>query len=567
MKTKPFLCLPLVLLSAAFALAVVLFLFGCAPQAGVAADADLSREQRGGQAGAATIRYVAPAPEGKDEGDCSNPSSPCASVQYAVDQANAGDEVRIAGGTYTQVSHRPPPPGYAGEVAVITQCVYLSKSLTLRGGYTPSVDGGQGGWTVSDPAANPTVLDAQGQGRVLFIAGEISPTIEGLRLTGGNASGLGGFAGLNAGGGVYIITATATLSSNEVISNTGGAPIEGWGSLGGGVFLFRSPSQLIHNTISANIAVASNGASTGGGIYIFESAAELIGNVFEDNHGDGGAVLVENSPALLMDNQIRGNFAIGGFGGGGVYLLNSDAMLLRNVIADNRATNPGYDELYGGGGIYILGGSPQLIGNLISGNQYGTDACWGNGGGVYIGSGSRATFTNNVFLGNCASWGAQVYISYDSSPTFLHNTFTKAGPGITVFFNSQATLVNSIIVGQDIGLQVGDDSIATLNGVLWFDNQSNISGGGVVTVTSEYTGDPAFAEDGYHLTAASAAIDRGVNAGVETDLDGLPRLVGAAPDLGAHEYPVAVRPNLLFFPMTYKQEWLPGSLLLYPETH
>jgi hypothetical protein len=412
------------------------------------------------------------------------------------------------------------------------------------------------------------VLDAQGQGRVLFIAGEISPTIEGLRLTGGNASGLGGFAGLNAGGGVYIITATATLSSNEVISNTGGAPIEGWGSLGGGVFLFRSPSQLIHNTISANIAVASNGASTGGGIYIFESAAELIGNVFEDNHAtDGGAIFVENSPARLMDNQIRGNFAIGGFGGGGVVLAGSDAMLLHNIIADNRATNPGYDELYGGGGIRIGGGSPQLIGNVISGNQYGVGTCKGNGGGVYIGWESRATFTNNVFLGNCASWGAQVYISYDSSPTFLHNTFTKAGPGITVFFNSQATLVNSIIVGQDIGLQVGDDSIATLNGVLWFDNQSNISGGGVVTVTSEYTGDPAFAEDGYHLTAASAAIDRGVNAGVETDLDGLPRLVGAAPDLGAHEYPVAVRPNLLFFPMTYKQEWLQLLLALAPPRH
>ncbi len=189
MKIKNLLCLLLVWWSAAVVLVLVMLVVGCQSAKVVAAD---QAEVR--------IRYVAP--QGEDVGDCTDLTAPCASVQYAVDRANEGDEVRIAAGTYTQVSGRPAPPGYAGP-SVITQCVYLTKTLTLRGGYTSqaSVDEGQEEWNVSDPAANPTILDAQEQGRVLFIGGEISPTIEGLRTTGGNASDLGGFGGDNAGGG------------------------------------------------------------------------------------------------------------------------------------------------------------------------------------------------------------------------------------------------------------------------------------------------------------------------------------------------------------------------------
>ncbi len=57
---------------------------------------------------------------------------------------------------------------------------------------------------------------------------------------------------------------------------------------------------------------------------------------------------------------------------------------------------------------------------------------------------------------------------------------------------------------------------------------------GTITVTNEYTGTPAFAADGYHLTSASAAIDKGVDAGVTTDIDG--DLRDSTPDLGADEF-------------------------------
>jgi hypothetical protein len=90
---------------------------------------------------------------------------------------------------------------------------------------------------------------------------------------------------------------------------------------------------------------------------------------------------------------------------------------------------------------------------------------------------------------------------------------------------------------------------ATLDGVLWFSNKANVISTdpttatqvSFTTVTRAYTGDPAFAADGHHLMANSAAIDRGTRVGVATDIDGelRPRRWGC--DLGADEFPVALR--------------------------
>ena len=55
-------------------------------------------------------------------------SGPCdyTSIQAAVDAAIPGDVIKVAAGVYTGVN------SYGG----LTQTVYISKSLTIRGGYT-----------------------------------------------------------------------------------------------------------------------------------------------------------------------------------------------------------------------------------------------------------------------------------------------------------------------------------------------------------------------------------------------------------------------------------------------
>ena len=67
--------------------------------------------------------------------------APCHTVQYAVDQAIPGGEIRVAAGTYTDIGTR----------AGVTQVVYISKTLTLRGGYTTD-------FTARNPDVYKTVL-------------------------------------------------------------------------------------------------------------------------------------------------------------------------------------------------------------------------------------------------------------------------------------------------------------------------------------------------------------------------------------------------------------------------
>ena len=79
------------------------------------------------------IRYVATT--GSDvSNDCAVSGLPCATAQHAVDVATDGDEVRIVAGTYSDLSVR--PRADVTTTGVVTQIVYLSKTLTLRGGYT-----------------------------------------------------------------------------------------------------------------------------------------------------------------------------------------------------------------------------------------------------------------------------------------------------------------------------------------------------------------------------------------------------------------------------------------------
>jgi nitrous oxidase accessory protein NosD len=309
-------------------------------------------------------------------GDCSQ-ASPC-DLAAALGLASDGDTIYVAQGTYT---------GSGGAVVTITH------SITLYGGW----DGAASGPVVRDPDAHPTTLDGEGQRRVVYISGNISPTVDGFTITGGNASNAPTDAGW--GGGIYGWGATPTIANNTITNNVAYTSTTNWG-YGGGIYVSNTPSgaAITGNRVLSNVASTSYWGY-GGGIYLEGApSAQVVNNVVLSNTASitgglgygGGIALSGGSGAIVADNRVESNIAQGGpaasFGseGGGIYCFGSDdATINGNVVRYNTASIPANG---GGGGIGIWACARlTVVGNTLPNNvgSASTTTGGGRGGGLW----------------------------------------------------------------------------------------------------------------------------------------------------------------------------------------
>jgi hypothetical protein len=386
----------------------------------------------------AISRYVAST--GNDSSNaCANSSTPCKTVQHAVDQAQPGDDIRVATGVYTGVQAR----------AGITQVVYISKTVTVRGGYTTT------NWTAPNSEANPTTLDAQGLGRVLVVSGTITAAAEGLHITGGNATGLGGDFYYDVGGGVYVQAATAIFSGCVVYGNTAGTAVQ---SYGGGVYARASTIVLRDDTVSGNIA-STSADGWGGGLYLADSRVTLQGNAIVSNtasmvsDGHGGGIRLSGGSGTLSNNTIAGNVASEGYlgYGGGLSVFSYEYYTLtNNAILSNTAsmTSNGY-----GGGLYL--DSDATLENNTFAHNIASTANTGYGGGVHV-TYSNVTFSLNTVISNTASTGGDgrgggLHVEGGSlafsGNTVQHNTASMVGRGYGggAWVAGDATMTDNLI--------------------------------------------------------------------------------------------------------------------------
>ncbi|MBN2006662.1 MAG: tandem-95 repeat protein [Anaerolineae bacterium] len=223
-----------------------------------------------------------------------------ASVQDAVDASNQSTDVVKIAGYCAGVLVR--PRNDIVTTGVVSQVVYLTKTLTLQGGYTAT------DFTTPYPLLQPTILDALNRGRVVYVTGNVHPTIVGLHLIGGNAGGLGGHATADAGGGLYVATGSVTVDGSRIYLNAadvGGGAHVAFGDLllrntvvadnqtsvsGGAVQAWDATLRNVHATLARN---------TGIGIYLENNSTGFVTNTILVEHPLGVDVATGSSVNLL----------------------------------------------------------------------------------------------------------------------------------------------------------------------------------------------------------------------------------------------------------------------------
>ena len=327
-------------------------------------------------------------------------SDPMGTLQEAVDAAGASgcNEVRAYYGTYAE------NVDFHG---------YGVNMESLAGPGSTVIDGGG--------VDSCIAMEEDGDGDL----DEDNARVSGFTITNGGGS---------AGAGIRIKGCSPTIEDNVIVGNA----ISTLGGVGGGIRTYDGSPAILGNEIIQNDACIDGPESgcDGGAIDIRGGAPTVMDNYMAENTaGDGGAIWVAYSDALIANNYILGNEAddsaeADGEGmeqdgqGGGIDVQiggPTGLIITNNIIADNRASALG-------GGIVVYepnssNGKVTISNNVIAFNNV-LETDWGAGFTQW--NGTTPTVYNNIIYGNL---GVGAYADDDAGTfSFSYNAVSGNFP-------------------------------------------------------------------------------------------------------------------------------------------
>lgn len=474
-------------------------------------------------------------------GDGSSWSNAAGDLQQTIDNAQSGDEIWIAAGTY-----KPTTKIYASQRTSLA--FILKEGVSLYGGFsgteTAKDERQRGGeswdftnatilsadddnpdeWNrLTDSYYNWWLWDFQGDGtmqvpgtknnsaHVLYCKSEFATAtaIDGLTLTGANANVT---RATPAGGALYAL-GNIQLSNCRIVENSAYYKAENFddsNTYGGAVYLKGTGGASIKGCLfERNYAHSAYGNALGGAIWAGGNTTVSDCTFIDCTSTDfGGGVYLKGANVSLQNCSFKGCY---GSRGGAVYIDGANASDL--VIEDCRSV------VFGGGAINKSG---KLSRAIIRGCSSDTEAYGSDNGGL-----GGGLYNDGGYTDNCA----------------IFNSFAFKGGGV---YSTGGTLEHCTVVNNTQRFEgIGGDTFASDDNSHFYNSitetaeasnfNSPVAFSGLPTENSQWE---TLRNADWSLMPGSAFIDSAsdITPTSSIDLAGNPRVAGAMADRGAYEY-------------------------------